>query len=58
MKTDRKAAPDFLVDDVRRRRAALDRKFGGSLDKWLEAIRLLQDKHPEKVVDLSRKKPE
>jgi len=56
MKTADKTAPDFLVDDVRRRRAALDRKFGGNLERWLEAIRRLQDAHPEKVVDLRRKK--
>jgi hypothetical protein len=40
---------DPLIDDVRRVREALVRKYGG-LRGWAEHLRKLQKRHPEKVV--------
>lgn len=40
---------DPLIDDVRRVRESLVRKYGG-LRGWAEHLRELQKRHPEKVI--------
>ena len=49
MKASAKPPADPLIDDVRRTREALVRKYGG-LRGWAEHLRELQKKHPEKVL--------
>ena len=47
---------DWIVDDVRRARAAVLRKHGGSLRRLCASLRAEQAKHPERVVNLRRRK--
>ncbi len=48
-------SPDPLIDEVRGRRRELYARYGNDLNKVAEAIRELQSRHPEKVVN--RRKP-
>jgi hypothetical protein len=47
---------DWIVADVRRARAAVLRKHGGSLRRLCASLMEEQAKHPERVVNLRRRK--
>jgi len=49
MKTRATPPADPLIDDVRRVRESLVRKYGG-LRGWAEHLRELQQRHPERVI--------
>ncbi len=46
--------PDPLIDEVRQRRRDLFADYDNDPQKLFEAIRRLQDEHPEKVIDPRR----
>ena len=43
-------SPDPLIDEVRERRRKVFEENGATLDGLFEAIRRLQEGHPEKIV--------
>ncbi len=45
------ASRDPLIDEVRQRRRELYARYGNDLNKVAEAIRELQSRHPDKVVN-------
>ena len=47
---------DPLIDEVRQRRRELFQDMGGDLKKLTEAIEQIQAEHPEKVVDLRKRR--
>ncbi len=55
MSNSEKQRHDPLIDEVRQRRAQLSARHGGDLMKLYEAIRALQEEHPEKVARPERK---
>ena len=55
----RKGGPpfrDYIVEDVRRARRALLKQCGGTLEGLCKHLRAEQAKHPERVVNLRRRK--
>jgi hypothetical protein len=50
--------PDPLIDEVRQRRRELFAECGYDLNKLFELIRKIQAEHPEKVIDLRKKRRE
>ena len=44
-------SPDPLIDEVRQRRRELYARYGNDLNKVADAIRELQSRHPDKVVN-------
>lgn len=51
-----KTFSDPLIDEVRQRRRELFQDMGGDLKKLTAAIERLQAEHPEKVVDLRKRR--
>ena len=56
MITEHNDCADPLIDEVRGRRRELCAKYGNDLHKLCEAIRALEARHPEKVIDRSKLK--
>ena len=50
--------PDPLIDEVRQRRKDLFARCDYDLRKLFEAIKREQEKHPEKVFDLRKRRPQ
>ena len=48
---DSKEPPDPLIDEVRERRRQLWAQHDNDINKVYEAIKRLQEQHPEKLVD-------
>lgn len=51
MVRDLRELPDPLIDEVRERRRQLWAKYDNDINKVYEAIKRLQEQHPEKLVD-------
>ncbi len=51
MSDTKRSEPDPLIDEVRQRRRDLLADHDNDPQRLLEAIRQLQSKHPEKVID-------
>lgn len=51
MTRDPKNVSDPLIDEVRERRRKLWAKYNNDINKVYEAIKRLQEQHPEKLVD-------
>ena len=48
---------DLAVEEVRkRRRMLISKKYGGSIEKMFESVRNWQNEHPEKIINLRKRR--